>query len=83
MSNQVKLHNALAGQIVASIVRPPMEAGGSFEDVLILTESVILGVILTVVKLGGDEIVLDTVIERVKQRLAENRLKDIDTKGTA
>lgn len=81
--NQSDLHNRLAGQIVASIVRPPLETGGSETDVLILLESVILGVMLAVVKLGGDVVVLDTVIERVKERLAEQRLANLPTSGEA
>lgn len=81
MSGQSDIHNRLAGQIVASIVKPPLEAGGQFTDVLVLLESVIVGVLLVGVKLGGDEIVFDAVVERVKQRLAELRLKDIKTEG--
>lgn len=80
---QHALHNRLAGQIVAAIVKPPLEAGGGEADILVLLESVILGVCLTIVKLGGDEIVLDAVMERVKGRLAEQRLGGIDTKGSA
>lgn len=81
MSDQSALHNRLAGQIVASIVKPPLEAGGQFTDVLVLLESVIVGVLLMGVKLGGDEIVFDSLMERVKGRLAELRLKDIKTEG--
>jgi hypothetical protein len=83
MDTQTELHNRLAGEIVASIVKPPLEAGGGPTDVLVLLESVILGVTLTLVKLGGDEAVLDAVVVRVKERLAEHRLGNIRTKGTA
>ena len=81
MSTQSELHDRLAGLIVASIVAPPLEAGGKFADCLVLLESVIVGVLLAGVKLGGDEIVFDAVMDRVKQRLAERRLKDIKTEG--
>ena len=83
MSKQTELHNQIAGQIVASIVKPPIEAGGDYKDVLIVLESVIMGVMLVTARLGGDEIVLDTVVERVKERLAEKRLGDIETAGRA
>lgn len=83
MSEQSDLHNRLAGQIVASIVKPPLEAGGQMTDVLVLLESVILGVVLMGVKLGGDEIILDEVMTHVKERLAEQRLGGLATEGMA
>ncbi len=76
---QTELHNRIAGQIVASIVKPPLEAGGGPTDVLVLLESVIFGVVLAIVKLGGDEVVLDAVMKRVKGRLARHAT---DRKGT-
>jgi len=83
VSTQADLHNRLAGEIVESIVRPPLEAGGEFTDVLVLLESVILGVVLVTVKLGGDEIVLDEVMKHVKERLAERRLGGLPPEGSA
>jgi hypothetical protein len=79
--NQRQLHNKLAGQIVASIVRPPIEAGGTFTDVMILTESVLVGVAAACIKLGGDNLVLDTMVNAAKERLAEMRLGDLPTMG--
>lgn len=81
MTRQAELHNRLAGQIVASIVRPPIQAGGSHTDVLVLMESVVVGVMLTCAKLGGDEIVLDVVVDGIKQRLAEARLGPLEPGG--
>lgn len=78
---QHEIHNRIAGEIVKQIVRPPLEAGGQFTDVLVVLESVILGVMLVAVKLGGDEIVLDQVVEGVKKRLAEQRLGGIEPAG--
>lgn len=75
--DQAALHNQLAGEIV----KPVLESGGSLTDVMVLTESVLLGVCLTCVRLGGDEKVLDTMVEAVKGRLAEIRLGDIETAG--
>ena len=83
MKDQAELHNELAGQIVASIVRPPLDAGGTQENVLLLLESVIVGSVLALVKLGGDEIVLDEVIHRVKARLSVIRLNELKPAGHA
>ena len=81
MDTQADLHNRLAGQIVASIVKPPLETGGTETDVLVLLESVIVGTVLAIVKLGGDEKVLDVVVDRARERLAEIRLGSIETRG--
>lgn len=78
-----EIHNRDAGKIIASIVRPTLEAGGSPTEVLVVLESVVTGVVLALVKLGGDERVLDTLMAGVKQRLAEIRLTDLPTKGDA
>lgn len=83
MTDQTAIHNELAGRIVADIVKPPLAAGGSFTDVLVLLESVILGVMLIGVKLGGDGAVLDEVVLHVKERLAEQRLGNIEMSGSA
>lgn len=78
-----ELHNRLAGDIVASIVRPPLEQGGTVGEVMVLCESVVVGVALACIKLGGDEAVLNSMMERAKQRLAQLRLSDIKTAGAA
>jgi hypothetical protein len=78
-----QVHNQTAGEIVQQIVKPTLDAGGEFTDVLVLLESVIVGVVLVAVKLGGDEIVLDQVIAGARTRLAEQRLGGIDPQGKA
>jgi len=80
--NQTEIHNRTAGDIVRSIIQPSLDAGGKFEDVLVILESVILGVILVGVKLGGDDKVLDEVVLHVKERLAKARLARIESSGT-
>jgi hypothetical protein len=80
-TTQSEIHNQIVGDIVKSIIRPPLDAGGEMTDVFVVLESVILGVILLSVKLGGDELVIDALMERVKARLAEQRLADIQPKG--
>lgn len=80
---QTDLHNRLAGEIVAAIVRPTLQSGGTMADVLVLCESVIVGVALAAIRLGGDEIVLDTMLRGAKQRLAAIRLNTIPPAGEA
>lgn len=77
------LHNKLAGEIVRSIVAPVKAAGGTEEDILVLTESVLVGVCAVIVKLGGDNAVLDVIVDGARQRLAEMRLTNAAPKGTA
>lgn len=83
MPNQTDLHNRAAGHIVSAIVKTPLESGGKVTDVMVLLESVIVGVSLAVIRLGGDDKVLDTVMEGAKARLAEIRLGPIKTDGKA
>ncbi len=83
MKDQTALHNKLAGEIVAQIVRGPLDNGGKVTDVMVLAESVVVGVALATIRLGGDEKVLDVMFEAAKTRLAEIRLKDIEAKGSA
>jgi hypothetical protein len=75
-------HNRLAIQIVSLIVNEPAAAGGTLSDILALCESVLVGVVLRCFELGGDEIVLDAVVGRVKERLAKARLEDLEAKGS-
>ena len=79
---QQEIHNHLAGEIVRQIVRTPLDAGGQFTDVLVILESVVIGVMLVGVRLGGDERVLDVLVKGVKKRLAELRLGDTKPEGT-
>lgn len=82
MTDQSALHNELAPKIMSMMVEP-LRQGGGMTDVLVLLESVVVGTILAAAKLGGDEIVLDTMIDAVKMRLAEIRLEAIPPKGSA
>jgi len=77
------IHNAMAPKIVRDVIRPTIEAGGDYTDVLVVLESVIVGTVLTATKLGGDETIIHTLFEGVRQRLAEARLAPIKTEGTA
>jgi hypothetical protein len=77
------LHNAQVKKAYDLIVSNTLRAGGDARDVLVITESLLLGVIMTSVKLGGDLKILDTMVEGVKKRLAEKRLGDLQPAGKA
>lgn len=51
------------------------------QEVLVLTESVLVGVSLACVRLGGDDKMLDVMVEGARRRLAEIRQRDIETEG--
>ena len=51
-------------------------------DVMMLCESVLVGVLLECFKLGDDVKMLDLIAGRVKERLAKARLEDLETKGS-
>lgn len=76
-----ELHNRMASELVKLIVRETTKVGGGPNDILLTTESVVMGVVLAVVKLGGDEKVLDVMIHNVRARLAEARLGDLQPAG--
>lgn len=74
-------HNAVAGDIVSSIIVPIVKGGGETTDIIVLTESILVGVALYCIKTGGDEIVLDEIMQGAKSRLAEIRKKETGSNG--
>lgn len=78
-----EIHNRDAGAIVASIVRPTIQAGGQMTDVLVLLESVCAGVPHVAVKLGGDKDVLEVFTQGLAERMARLRLEPIKPEGSA
>lgn len=83
MTTKADLHNKLAGEIVAAIAGPILASGGTYDDVLVLLESVVVGITLLAIKFGRDEQLIDMMMERVRRRLAEIRLGDIEVAGNA
>jgi hypothetical protein len=77
-----ELHNRLAKQIVSQIVHEPIAAGGTMSDVMMLCESVLVGVVLGCFQLGSEVKAFDLIVTRVKERLAKVRLEDLETKGS-
>lgn len=83
MADPLEVHNAHAGRIAADLVTTAWRPRGDVVDILVLAESVLVGVCLACVKLGGDDKVLDVIVDRARQRIAEIRLKDLETEGSA
>jgi hypothetical protein len=63
-------------------VNEPIAAGGTISDVMMLCESVWVGVILGCFQLGSDAKAFDLIVTRVKERLAEIRLEYLEPKGS-
>jgi hypothetical protein len=79
MIEKSDLHNKASKECMAALYQV-LKAGGTVEELLVTLESVIFGVALTVIKFGGDAIILDAMMERVKGRLAEKRAADPQNK---
>ncbi|GGF50875.1 hypothetical protein GCM10011611_66620 [Aliidongia dinghuensis] len=79
----LEIHDQIAAEAIKQIVQPTMAAGGSVGDVLVLLESVVSGVLVVTIKLGGDEKVLDLLFQRVRLKMAQLRLGGISTAGEA
>jgi hypothetical protein len=78
-----ELHNRVARQVVAQIINETKAAGGSYSDLLVICESVLVGVIVECFRLGDDSKVIDLVFTAAKARLAKVRLEDLQAKGTS
>ena len=77
-----ELHNRVAREVVARIVNETKEAGGSYSDLLVICESVLVGVVVECFKLGHDSKVIDLLFTAARARLAKVRLEDLHTKGS-
>lgn len=83
MSTPVERHNAIVGPVVNAIVRPVLASGGHPAEIMVVLESVIVGCLLTIVRLGGDESAVDALLSGVRQRLAETRFDAAKPEGSA
>lgn len=77
-----ELHNRLTEKVLRAIVEEPLAAGGSMSDIMMLCESVLVGVMIECFQLGSDVKMLDVIVGRVKERLAKVRLEGIETRGS-
>lgn len=81
--DKTKLHNQVAPAALKALCTPIIDAGGDGIDIMVALESVVAGAFVMAVRLGGDNIVLDTLMDRVRERLAEDRLGNILPAGRA
>jgi hypothetical protein len=78
-----ELHNRVARQVVAQIINETKAAGGSYSDLLVICESVLVGVVVGCFRLGHDSRVIDLLFTAAKERLAKVQLEDLHAKGTS
>lgn len=70
-------HDELSRKFTFEVLGEALKRGATATEVMVLTESCVMAVYLALVKLGGDEKVLDLMVEGIRQRLAEKRLGGI------
>ena len=75
--------NAATGAATKALLYTVKGRGLSNVDLLIALEGVVASIFLAVVKLGGDEPVLESFVEGVRERLAIARLRDQAPEGEA
>lgn len=75
------VHNATVRKIVADIVKPTLAAGGTATAVLVVLESVVLGVLLALTRLGGAGPVFDHLMAAVRTRIAAHDLANAPPAG--
>lgn len=77
-----QLHNRISHEMMMKL-EEPLSQGASATEIMVIGESVLVGMALVCIRLGGDEIVLDAMFERAKRRLAKIRLGKIETRGSS
>jgi hypothetical protein len=83
MVTPAEAHNAAMTPALKALAGPILLAGGGGVELMIAAESLIVGVALLCIRLGGDEAVLDVMLAGAKARLAELRLGDVEPEGQA
>lgn len=70
------LHNRLAGDLLKKLVRPVLANGGTMESVLVVLESIVVGVMLMFPeKPNGDQLRCLTLADSAAKRCEELRRK--------
>lgn len=76
-------HNELSLKFIMDILGDALKRGATPQEIMVLVESCVLGAYLALVKLGGDDKVLDVMVANIRRRLAEERLTSLQTEGKA
>lgn len=80
---RAEIHGRVTRAAIFNIIGPILMTRGSVSDIMVAGESLLVGIALSCVKLGGDDRVLDVMFAGAKERLTEMRLADIETGGQA
>jgi hypothetical protein len=75
------LHNHLIVQLMPLVVERPIESGGTVWDVMLLCESLLVGIALKFFPEGGDKQMLEALTTRVVERLGKARLDAAEIQG--
>ncbi len=70
--------NDVAVSAYELLVKRTIGRGMAPADALIALEGTVMGVILAIAKEGGEQVVLDTMVQGVRQRLIEARAKVVN-----
>lgn len=73
-------HNAAVKPVLREITR---RIGPDPKALLVFAATLVTGIFMVIVRLGGDEPVLEVFMEDVKDRLANARLGSLEPKGEA
>ena len=81
------LHGTQLEELLPRIIKPTFQAGGDGRDVLVLLESLVTGVFLSLIKPGGEEealaILSKHVLERYRASVAQAQLRFTKPAGSA
>ena len=81
-ADPIAAHNETVKDMLLVLMDEPLKSGG-MGNVLTVLESVVTGVVLTNVKYGGSDKVLDLLYEAVKKRIGQQALADSPAAGNA
>ena len=76
--NAVERHNTAVLPVLREITR---RIGPDPKALLVFAATLVTGLFMVIVRLGGDEPVLEVFMEDVRERLANARLGSIKTEG--
>ena len=80
----VEIHNRIAKEALELVVKKPMDEGANFSDVLVILESLNLGVLIIAEQLGfRADATLQSMCDHIIDRLEKDKLAKCETKGSA
>ena len=77
MSAKAELHNKVSADALKAIVKPVIESGGSWSEVLVVLESVNVGVLLAVAEMEKWSADHTQAYERAMSTAVRHRLQDL------